>query len=247
MRRQAPCSLLSNGINVAWCSEKVMPLFPVSLSAKTSSWGELWNQSNSNTLSCLLWWLWAYRAVEPSVVVFLPCLFVVTPLYWSRLETWELACAKMKPASSFFPFLPSVQLGLLGTPEQNVTTCFQQNSAREASCRADERSGLWRIDISCEVLKKAPNLGSSPKWDEEPIIHNSGVVHSDIDPVPRVRDIKSLGSKVRLPGFRVLVRTYASFLSQNQLLSYFPNLQEGDDNGSSSCDCCIKGVTEPTR
>lgn len=36
-RRQAPCSLLSSGINVAWCSEKVMPFFSVSLSSKTSS------------------------------------------------------------------------------------------------------------------------------------------------------------------------------------------------------------------
>ena len=36
-QRQAPCSLLSSGINVAWCSEKVMPFFSVSLSAKTSS------------------------------------------------------------------------------------------------------------------------------------------------------------------------------------------------------------------
>ena len=62
-----------------------------------------------------------------------------------------------------FSFLPSVQLGLLGTPEQNVTTCFQQNSQRGKLQGRHERSGLWRVDTSCEVLKKAPNLGSSPK------------------------------------------------------------------------------------
>ena len=36
-RRQAPCSLLSSGVSVAWCSEKVMPFCSVSLSGKTSS------------------------------------------------------------------------------------------------------------------------------------------------------------------------------------------------------------------
>lgn len=68
-----------------------------------------------------------------------------TSLYGSRLETGELACAKVKPAPSFFSFLPSVQLGLLGTPEHNVTTCFQQNSAREASFRADMREE-WAVE-----------------------------------------------------------------------------------------------------
>ena len=54
-RRQVPCSLLMSGISVAWCSEKVVPFFSVSLSGKTSSWGELRNQSSSDTLFHACW------------------------------------------------------------------------------------------------------------------------------------------------------------------------------------------------
>ena len=83
------------------------------------------------------------EAVRGGVAVLLMC--GDTPLYWSRPETGELACARVKPAPSFYSFLPSVQLGLLGTPEHNVTTCFQQNSAREASFRADMREE-WAVE-----------------------------------------------------------------------------------------------------
>lgn len=85
------------------------------------------------------------EAVRGAVPVPLVC--GDSSLYWSRLETGELACAEVKPAPSFSSFLPSVQLGLLGTPEQNVTTCFQQNSAREASFRADMR-GVGRGELT---------------------------------------------------------------------------------------------------
>ena len=42
-----------------------------------------------------------------------------------------------------FRVFPLVQWGLLGMPGQDGTSCFQENPAREASCREGRRGEGW--------------------------------------------------------------------------------------------------------